>query len=99
MSNTCPNCLHENPDDTLFCGKCGTRFAPPEEISVLRTKTIQGPACHQQFHREIFAHAVVGGWHFVALLIGKAIRGHNLLHRQSASRCWWAKAPHQPQRP
>ncbi len=44
MANTCPNCRHENPDDTLFCGKCGTKFASPEEISVLRTKTIQTPA-------------------------------------------------------
>lgn len=43
MANICPNCRHENPDDTLFCGKCGTKFASPEEISILRTKTIQTP--------------------------------------------------------
>ncbi len=40
---TCPNCQYENPDDTLFCGKCGTKFPLPEEISVSRTKTFQTP--------------------------------------------------------
>jgi len=24
MANQCPKCRHENPDDTDFCGKCGT---------------------------------------------------------------------------
>ncbi len=24
MAVKCPKCQHENPDDTLFCGKCGT---------------------------------------------------------------------------
>jgi len=29
----CPKCQHNNPDDTLYCGKCGTRF----EVSEPRT--------------------------------------------------------------
>jgi hypothetical protein len=24
MGIQCPKCQHENPDDTLYCGKCGT---------------------------------------------------------------------------
>jgi TolB-like protein/Tfp pilus assembly protein PilF/tRNA A-37 threonylcarbamoyl transferase component Bud32 len=43
MANTCPNCQHENPDDTLFCGKCGTKFSSQEEISISQTKTLQTP--------------------------------------------------------
>ncbi|MBN1271657.1 MAG: protein kinase [Candidatus Aminicenantes bacterium] len=41
MSVRCPKCQHENPDDTLFCGKCGTRFSSPEKVEV--TKTIETP--------------------------------------------------------
>jgi serine/threonine protein kinase len=26
MTIQCPKCQHENPDDTLFCGKCGTQL-------------------------------------------------------------------------
>jgi serine/threonine-protein kinase len=37
----CPKCHHENPDDTLFCGKCGTQFPSPEGIEV--TKTLETP--------------------------------------------------------
>jgi serine/threonine protein kinase/Tfp pilus assembly protein PilF len=37
----CPKCQHENPDDTVFCGKCGTQFPSPEEAKV--TETIEAP--------------------------------------------------------
>jgi len=30
----CPKCQAENPDDTLFCGKCGNKFEAEEEVSV-----------------------------------------------------------------
>ena len=41
MTVRCPKCQHENPDDTLFCGKCGTQFPSPEEVKV--TQTIETP--------------------------------------------------------
>ena len=41
MGMKCPECQSENPEDTLFCGKCGTRFPSPEEVEV--TKTIEIP--------------------------------------------------------
>jgi TolB-like protein/Tfp pilus assembly protein PilF/predicted Ser/Thr protein kinase len=44
MAVKCPKCQHENPDDTLFCGKCGSRFSPPEKVSISYTKTLQTPA-------------------------------------------------------
>jgi serine/threonine protein kinase/Tfp pilus assembly protein PilF len=37
MSITCPKCQHENPDDTLYCGKCGTALKSAEEISITKT--------------------------------------------------------------
>ncbi len=42
MTTTCPKCQHENPDNTVFCGKCGTKFDVGEEIPV-QTKTIEAP--------------------------------------------------------
>lgn len=41
MAIKCPKCQFENPDDTLFCGKCGTQFPSPEEIKV--TETLETP--------------------------------------------------------
>lgn len=37
MSITCPKCEHENPDNTLFCGKCGTPFPVSGEIKDTET--------------------------------------------------------------
>jgi serine/threonine protein kinase/Tfp pilus assembly protein PilF len=41
MGVKCPKCQHENPDDTLFCGKCATRLPSPEGIGV--TETLETP--------------------------------------------------------
>ena len=41
MAVRCPKCQHENPDETVFCGKCGTKFDSPEEVKV--TETIEVP--------------------------------------------------------
>ncbi len=42
MAIKCPKCHFENPDDTLYCGKCSTPLKPLEEISP--TKTLETPA-------------------------------------------------------
>ncbi len=38
----CPKCHFDNPDDTLYCGKCSTPLKLSEEISP--TKTLEIPA-------------------------------------------------------
>jgi uncharacterized membrane protein YvbJ len=40
MTIECPKCQHENPDETAFCGKCGTKF-DAEEAG--QTKTVETP--------------------------------------------------------
>jgi len=39
----CPKCQFENPEDTVYCGKCATPLKPSEEISVSHTKTLETP--------------------------------------------------------
>jgi serine/threonine protein kinase/tetratricopeptide (TPR) repeat protein len=41
MSVKCPKCQHENPDDTIYCGKCAVQLLSPEDIEV--TETIEAP--------------------------------------------------------
>jgi serine/threonine protein kinase len=40
----CLKCRFENPEGTLYCGKCGTRFAPAEDSSVSPTMTLHTPS-------------------------------------------------------
>ena len=37
MTIECPKCQHENPEETAFCGKCGTKI----DSEVVNTKTIE----------------------------------------------------------
>ena len=41
MGIKCPKCGAENPDTLKFCGECGTKLLPPENIEV--TKTAETP--------------------------------------------------------
>ncbi len=41
MTNKCPKCQHENPDDTVYCGKCAAPLPSSEHIEV--TATIETP--------------------------------------------------------
>jgi len=41
LTITCSRCQHENPDNTRFCGSCGTKIRTTEQISPTRTQTIQ----------------------------------------------------------
>ncbi len=38
----CPKCQHENPQDTAYCGKCGTKFPFSKEVAV-PTETLETP--------------------------------------------------------
>jgi TolB-like protein/Tfp pilus assembly protein PilF/predicted Ser/Thr protein kinase len=37
MAVTCPKCQSENPEDTIYCGKCGGPLNPAEEASFTKT--------------------------------------------------------------
>jgi hypothetical protein len=37
----CPKCQHDNPADTLFCGKCATKLDAPAKPSL--TLTLETP--------------------------------------------------------
>jgi len=41
MASKCPKCLFDNPADTVYCGKCGTKFDPAGQVSF--TKTLETP--------------------------------------------------------
>jgi len=41
MSIICPKCQHDNPDDTVYCGKCASPLPSSEDIEV--TATIEAP--------------------------------------------------------
>ncbi|MFC2169327.1 protein kinase [Acidobacteriota bacterium] len=43
MAIKCPECHFDNPEDTQFCGKCGSRFDPSEEAQSFPTKTLETP--------------------------------------------------------
>ncbi|UCE40408.1 MAG: protein kinase, partial [Candidatus Aminicenantes bacterium] len=40
MGVKCTKCKYENPEDTLFCGKCAARLPSPEGINVTETLEI-----------------------------------------------------------
>ena len=43
MAINCPKCHFDNPEDTIYCGKCATPLRPSEEISISQTETLQTP--------------------------------------------------------
>ena len=63
----CPKCQFENPTDTFYCGKCGTKLILAPELSV--TKTIQFPS------REIKEGEVFAGKYKIAAEIGRGGMG------------------------
>jgi len=40
MAIKCQVCHFENPDDTLYCGKCASPLKPVEETAITQTKTL-----------------------------------------------------------
>jgi len=43
MGIKCPKCFFNNPDDTLYCGKCAAPLHPSEKIPSSLTKTLETP--------------------------------------------------------
>ena len=43
MTTTCPKCQHENPDDSIYCGKCTEPLKPSEKAPIEHTETLQVP--------------------------------------------------------
>lgn len=43
MTIKCPKCHSDNPEDTSYCGKCGTKLTPLEEVPFSQTKTLRAP--------------------------------------------------------
>ena len=43
MAIKCPKCQFDNPDDTLYCGKCATPLPTEEEVISPLTKTLETP--------------------------------------------------------
>jgi len=43
MGIKCPKCHSDNPDDTVYCGKCGAQLPSRKDISVSHTKTLETP--------------------------------------------------------
>lgn len=43
MSIKCSECLFDNPDDTKFCGECGTRFDSSPDAPAIPTITMETP--------------------------------------------------------
>jgi tetratricopeptide (TPR) repeat protein len=43
VATNCPKCHHENPDDTLYCCKCGTQLPSAKTARPEVTETLQTP--------------------------------------------------------
>jgi tetratricopeptide (TPR) repeat protein len=43
MGVECPKCRFENPEDTAYCGKCGTKFESSEDVTPSYTETLETP--------------------------------------------------------
>jgi len=52
MAVICPKCQHENPDDTLFCGKCGASLESADGSDITKTFVTTKPATKGKYPRE-----------------------------------------------
>jgi serine/threonine-protein kinase len=70
MGINCPKCQFENPDDTIYCGKCATQLKSSEEISVSPTETIETPK------EELTSGATFAGRYQIVEELGKGGMGN-----------------------
>jgi serine/threonine protein kinase/predicted Zn-dependent protease len=69
MTNTCPSCRAENPEDQRFCGKCGAQIPQPDGKSSAKTGTLQTPV------RELAYGSTFAGRYQVIEELGKGGMG------------------------
>lgn len=74
MATKCPRCQFENPENTLYCGKCGTRFASPEEAIV--TETLDG---FEKEHTPMSSDSATSSWD--SMMHGRFLPGTMLAGR------------------
>jgi tetratricopeptide (TPR) repeat protein len=43
MSNKCPKCEFDNPDDRIYCGHCAAPLKPSVKIPIAHTETLRAP--------------------------------------------------------
>ncbi len=67
MEVKCPECQFENPDDTIYCGKCAAPLKSAEDIGV--TKTLETPA------KGLTVGATFGGRYQIIEELGKGGMG------------------------
>ena len=48
----CSKCKFENPEDTLFYGKCGSKFTSLEEVKI--TETLETPQGRIKITEKLF---------------------------------------------
>src|SRR4030042_224924 len=41
MSNRCPKCEFDNPDDTIYCGHCAAPLKPSTKIPIAQTEPLR----------------------------------------------------------
>jgi len=67
MGAICPKCQHENPEDTLYCGKCGGALKSAEGSDV--TKTFITP------QQRLQKGSTLGGRYKILEELGRGIAG------------------------
>ena len=79
----CPQCHSENPDGTLYCGKCGTKLPPSEEISIGHNETLETPK------EELTTGSTFAGRYQIIEELGKGGRGE----KWALSKSWIFRLP------
>ncbi len=69
MGINCPKCHFENPENTLYCGKCATPLKPSEEIPVSPTETLETPK------EELTTGSIFAGRYQIIEVLGKGGMG------------------------